>query len=129
MQATNRIAIVSATVLLSLSSLQMAVTAQPAPEVAIDRMFRYDSAPGSTSQGRELLGSVKKWMGSYQRTLKDGNGYVAVFDGGSLPIDAKFKANGTVESMTFGCPKSRSLSVSNAPPELRKALSKCAGFK
>jgi hypothetical protein len=129
MQSTNRIAIVSAMVLVSLCSLAMSATAQPAPEVAIDRMFRYSSAPGSTSQGRALLGSVIQWMGSYQRTLKDGNGYVAVFDGGSLPIDAKFKANGTVESMTFGCPTSRSLSISNAPPELRKALSKCAGFK
>jgi hypothetical protein len=129
MQSTNRIAIVSAMVLASLSSLSMSATAQPAPEVAIDRMFRYDSAPGSTSQGRELLGSLKKWMGSYQRTVKNGNTYVAVFDGGSLPIDAKFKANGTVESMTFGCPTSRSLSASDAPMDLRKALSKCAGFK
>ena len=129
MQSTNRIGIVSGMVLLSLLSLAVAATAQPAPEVAIDRMFRYDSAPGSNSQGRELLGGLKKWMGNYQRTLKDGNSYVAVFDSGSVPIDAKFKANGTVESMTFGCPTSRSLSISNAPIELRKALSKCAGFK
>ncbi|WP_157259758.1 hypothetical protein [Chamaesiphon minutus] len=54
---------------------------------------------------------------------------MAIFDSGSLPIDAKFRANGMVESMTFGCPTSRSLSVSNAPMELRKALSKCPGFK
>ncbi|AFY91967.1 hypothetical protein [Chamaesiphon minutus] len=68
-QSTNRIAIVLAMSLVSLCSLAMSATAQPDPEVAIDRLFRDDSAPGSTSQGRELLGSVKKWMGSYQRTL------------------------------------------------------------
>ncbi|PSB40914.1 hypothetical protein C7B77_27855 [Chamaesiphon polymorphus CCALA 037] len=129
MQSPNRIAIVSAIVLVSLCSFAMSATAQPTPEVAIDRMFRDESAPGSTRQGRELMGSLKKWMGTYQRTLKTGNGYVAIFDSGSLPIDAKFRANGTVESMTFGCPTSRSLSASEAPMELRKALSKCAGFK
>ena len=128
MQITNRIATISALVLLSISSIPIAVNAQPAPEVAIDRVFRYESSAPS-SQGRELLISFKKWMGAYQRVRKEGNGYVAVFDSGSLPLDAKFKSNGSIESMSFGCPISRSLSINDAPTDVRKALSKCAGFK
>lgn len=109
-------------------TLAITAQAQPAPEVAIDRMFRYDSS-APTDRERQLLANVKKWMGAYQRVRKDGNSYLAVFDSGSLPVDAKFKANGSIESMSFGCPISRSLSVNDAPIELRKSLSKCAGFK
>ncbi len=128
MPTTHRLATISMTALLSISAVATSVRAQPAPEVAIDRMFRYESS-APTTQGRELLIDLKKWMGAYQRIRKDGNGYVAIFDGGSLPLDAKFKPNGSVESMTFGCPTSRSLSVSDAPTAVRKALSKCSGFK
>jgi hypothetical protein len=128
MPTTHRITTISMMVMLSISAVAVSVCAQPAPEVAIDRMFRYESSAPST-QGRELLIDLKKWMGAYQRIRKEGSGYVAVFDSGSLPLDAKFKPNGSVESMTFGCPTSRSLSVSGAPTSVRKALSKCSGFK
>jgi hypothetical protein len=127
LQITNRAAIVLSTVLL-LVPMAISTLAQPDPEVALDRIFRYESSAPS-SQGRELLISFKKWMGAYQRIRKDGNNYTAVFDSGSLPIDAKFKANGSIESMSFGCPISKSLSPSDAPSNLRTALSKCAGFK
>jgi hypothetical protein len=109
--------------------LAMTVQAQPAPEISIDRIFRYESSSvGGKSQG-QLVGSFKKWMGAYQRIRKDGDNYVAVFDSGSLPIDVKFKANGSIESIIFGCPISKSLSLINAPENLQKALSKCGGFK
>jgi hypothetical protein len=128
LQIISRVAMVLSTVLLLVQPLAITAQAQPAPEVTIDRMFRYDSSAPS-NQGRQLLGSFKKWMGAYQRIRKDGNSYVAIFDSGSLPIDAKFKANGSIESMSFGCPISRSLSINDAPEDLRKTLSKCAGFK
>jgi hypothetical protein len=76
-----------------------------------------------------MLASFKEWMGSFQRIRKEGGGYVAVFDSGSLPLDAKFKANGSIETMNFGCPKTKSLSIDSAPSSIRQSLSKCAGFK
>jgi|GEM_PF-2766748 len=96
MQTIDRIATISALILLSISSIEMAAKAQPAPEVAIDRAFRYESsAPNLQSQ--QMLGSLKNWLGAYQRFRKDGNGYVVVFDRGSLPVDAKFKANDSIK--------------------------------
>jgi hypothetical protein len=114
--------------LLLVLSIDLVAHAQPAPEVVLDRLFRNESS-APNSQSRELLVSFKQWMGSYQRISKQGGGYVAIFDSGSLPIDAKFKANGSIETMNFGCPTSKSLSISTAPTDLRQALSKCAGFK
>ena len=113
--------------LLLVLSIELAVQAQPDPEIVLDRAFRYESS--SSNSQRQLIGSFKNWMGTYQRIRMDGNNYIAVFDRGSLPIDAKFKANGSVESLNFGCPISKSLSLSDAPSNLRQALSKCAGFK
>jgi hypothetical protein len=129
MKITHRITPVWAiSVLIAISSLGTAVNAQPAPELVLDRAFRYESS-APTSQGRGLLTSLEGWIGNYQRIRKEGSGYVAVFDRGSLPLDAKFKSNGSIESMTFGCPMSRSVSINDAPTDIRKALSKCGGFK
>ncbi|WP_309729648.1 hypothetical protein [Chamaesiphon sp. OTE_75_metabat_556] len=114
--------------LLLILSIDLVAHAQPAPEVVLDRLFRNESSAPNT-QSREMLVSFKQWMGSYQRIRKEGSGYVAVFDSGSLPLDAKFKANGAIETMNFGCPTSKSLSLSDAPSGIRQALSKCAGFK
>jgi hypothetical protein len=124
----NRAVTLLSGALLLILSIELVAQAQPAPEVVLDRLFRNESS-APNSQSRELLVSFKQWMGSYQRIRKEGRGYVAVFDSGSLPIDAKFKANGAVETMNFGCPTSKSLSISTAPTDLRQALSKCAGFK
>ena len=128
MQITDRVVMVLSTALLLVQPLAITAQAQPAPEVAIDRMFRYESS-STSRQGRDLLISFKKWMGTYQRIRTDGNSYEAIFDGGSLPIEAKFKANGSIESLNFGCPISKSLSRNDAPDALRKSLSKCPGFK
>ena len=129
MKITHRITpLLTTTVLLVISSLGMVANAQPAPEVVLDRAFRYESS-APTTQGRGLLTSLTVWIGNYQRIRKEGSGYVAVFDRGSLPLDAKFKSNGSIESMTFGCPISRSVSINDAPTDIRKALSKCGGFR
>lgn len=126
-QKNRAVTILSGALLLVLS-IDLVAHAQPAPEVVLDRLFRNESSAPNT-QSRELLVSFKQWMGSYQRISKQGGGYVAVFDSGSLPIDAKFKANGSIETMNFGCPKSKSLSIDSAPSGIRQSLSKCAGFK
>ena len=128
MQITDRVAMVLFTALLLVQTLSITAQAQPAPEVAIDRMFRYESS-STSRQGRDLLISFKKWMGTDQRIRTDGNNYEAIFDGGSLPIEAKFKANGSIESLSYGCPISKSLSLNDASDDLKKALSKCAGFR
>jgi hypothetical protein len=126
-QQNRAVAVLSSALLLVLS-IELVAQAQPAPEVVLDRLFRNESS-APNSQSREQLVSFKQWMGSYQRIRKEGSGYVAVFDSGSLPLDAKFKANGSIESMSFGCPISKSLSINSAPTDVRQALSKCAGFK
>jgi hypothetical protein len=124
----NRAVTVLSQALLIVLSIELVAQAQPAPEIVLDRLFRNESS-APNSQSREMLVSFKQWMGSYQRIRKEGSGYVAVFDSGSLPLDAKFKANGAVETMNFGCPTSKSLSLSTAPSGIRQSLSKCAGFK
>jgi hypothetical protein len=124
----DRAMTVLSTALLLVLSIELGAYAQPSPEIVLDRLFRNESS-APNSQSRELLASFKKWMGSFQRIRKEGSGYVAVFDSGSLPLDAKFKANGSIETMNFGCPTSKSLSINSAPTDLRQALSKCAGFK
>ncbi len=123
----NRAVTVLNTALLALS-IELVAQAQPAPEVVLDRLFRNESSAPNT-QSREMLVSFKQWMGSYQRIRKEGGGYVAVFDSGSLPLDAKFNANGSIETMNFGCPKTKSLSIDTAPSGIRQSLSKCAGLK
>jgi hypothetical protein len=124
----HRAATVFSTTLLLILSIELVAQAQPAPEVVLDRLFRNESSAPNT-QSRETLVSFKNWMGSFQRIRKEGSGFVAIFDSGSLPVDAKFKANGSIETMNFGCPMTRSLSIDSAPASIRQSLSKCAGFK
>lgn len=58
MQITDRVAMVLFTALLLVQTLSITAQAQPAPEVAIDRMFRYESS-STSRQGRDLLISFK----------------------------------------------------------------------
>jgi hypothetical protein len=125
-QITNRLALILATTLLLIKPLELTVQAQPAPEVMVDRMFVYESS-GGRYQG--LISSLKKWMGSYQRIRKDDDNYLLIFDGGSLPIDIQISETGSVAGLNFGCPISKTLSISDAPGELRQALSQCSKFK
>lgn len=120
----NLAAIGSCTALLALL-LAPHVQAQPDPEVVIDRAFRFES---SSRQGA-LIGSLKRWMGPYQRIVKEENNYLVIFDSGSIPVGARFTTSGSLETIVFGCPRSKSLSINDAPEGIRQELSKCAGFK
>ncbi|WP_310485130.1 hypothetical protein [Chamaesiphon sp. VAR_48_metabat_403] len=134
MQITNyrRVAMLCSVSLLLALPLGINAQAQPAPEILIDRMLRSDSQSTSSSdRNQALLASFKVWMGTYQRLIsKDDNKFMAVFDRGSLPIEIRPKSSGSsIDNLSFGCPITRSLSLSTAPSNLQKALSKCAGFK
>lgn len=125
-QITNRIALILVTTLLLIKPLELTVQAQPAPEVMVDRMFVYESSGG---RFQAVIGELKKFMGSYQRIRKDDDNYLLVFDGGSLPVDIQVSESGFVSGLDFGCPISRTLSLSDAPSQLRQVLSQCSRFK
>jgi hypothetical protein len=130
-RSLDRVSTMPCQILLLVLSMGSIAQAQPAPEITLDRLFRYDaSSSGLNIQYQRVLDSFKNWMGSYQRIRKDNDrSFIVVFDRGSLPLDAKFKTNGSIDSLNFGCPISRSLSLNDAPMDLRKQLSKCTGFK
>jgi hypothetical protein len=125
LQFTTRAVVLLSTAMLLASTVMIDVQAQPDPEVAIDRAFRFES---SSRQGA-LIASLKGWMGSYQRIIKEENNYLAIFDRGSIPVGATFTTSGSLETILFGCPKSKSISINDAPEGIRQELSKCAGFK
>jgi hypothetical protein len=137
MQITTRSTIVLSAVWLLVQPLALVGQAQASPEIIIDRILRSDTSTSSssnvgsaarTNDYLQSLRSFKRWMGNYQRIQKDGDNYVAVFDSGSLPIAVNTKPNGAIDSLSFGCPVTRSLSLNEAPLELRQALIKCSGF-
>jgi hypothetical protein len=130
LKITNRVVVGLGTLLLLVPSMRLTALAQPSPSIIIDRMFRYDSSPaGSNNQDRYLVISLKKWLGTYQRVIEDDNNYVAVFDRASIPLKVKLKDSGDIESFNFGCPVSKSVSLNEAPLELKKLLSKCNGSR
>ena len=126
LQITSRLTLLLATTLLLIKPLELTAQAQPAPAVMVDRMFVYESS-GGRFQG--VISGLKKWMGAYQRFRKDDDNYLLVFDGGSLPIDIQVSETGSISGLDFGCPISRTLSISDAPGELRQVLSQCSRFK
>jgi hypothetical protein len=122
----NRAVLILGTLLALFSQTNLVALAQPSPEVAIDRIFRYNSSPpGGDNQARYSLISLKTWMGAYQRTLGDGTNYVAIFDRGSIPLTVELKDSGDIKSLVFGCPVTKSLSLSDAPTDLQKLWIKC----
>jgi hypothetical protein len=137
MKITNRATILFSAVWLLFQPLALVGQAQASPEIIIDRILRSESSSSSSSnvgsaarsnEYKQLLGSFKRWMGAYQRLQKDGDNYIAIFDSGSLPIEVRSKDSGAIESLSFGCPKTRSLSLNEAPLDIQKALLKCSGF-
>jgi hypothetical protein len=126
LKISSRLALILTTALLLVKPLELTAQAQPAPEVMVDRMFVYESSGG---RFQTVIGELKKFMGSYQRIRKDDDNYLLVFDGGSLPVDIQVSASGFVSGLDFGCPISRTLSLSDAPSQLRQVLSQCSRFK
>jgi hypothetical protein len=120
----DRLATIFCTCLVLIPTMGLTAFAQPSPEVEIDKIFRYDSLP-SGSYGQIGTNSLKAWLGSYQRTIRDGDNYVVVFDRGSLSLNVELKDTGGFKSFTVGCPVTRSLPVSDAPEGYQKILSQC----
>jgi hypothetical protein len=130
LQNISRLAVVLLSSLWLVQSTEIIVRSQSDPGIAIDRVFRYESSSsGFVIPYRESLGNLKKWMGAYQRIIKEGNNYLAIFDRGSLPVLVDLKENGDVKGFTFGCPISKSLSITDAPEDLKKALTGCTNRK
>ncbi len=125
LQVTSRLALMLTTALLLIKPLELVAQAQPAPEMMVDRMFVYESSSG---QFQGVIGNLKKWMGRYQHIRKNDDNYILVFDSGSLPIDIQVSESGSIAGLNFGCPISRTLSISDAPRELRQILSQCSKF-
>ena len=105
--------------------------AQPtASEVAIDRAFKLGSLPpGTDAQTRSLVAGIRSWMGAYQGLRKEGNDYLVMFERGQLPVSVRQNARGQINSVSFGCPRSRTLNLSQASKELRQVLSSCPNLK
>lgn len=125
----DRLKISLSTALVLIPTLGLTVLAQPAPELAIDRIFRYESSsPGNAAQGNSIV-SLKKWLGAYQRITRDNNNYVVVFDRASLQLIVELKDSGELKGFTVGCPVARSMFTSETPEEFQKLMTKCNAFK
>jgi hypothetical protein len=106
-------------------TLGLTALAQPAPELSIDRIFRYESSSsGNATQSNSIVG-LKKWLGAYQRIIRDDNNYVVVFDRASLQLIVELKDSGELKGFTVGCPVSRSMFTSETPEEFQKLMTKC----
>jgi hypothetical protein len=126
----NRVVAVFGTLLLVIPPMGLTAVAQPSPLTTLDRIFRYNSSPpGNNIQDRNLLLSLKQWLGAYQRVLGEGNNYTAIFDRGSLPLAVEFKDTGDLKTLVVGCPITKALSVSEAPIEIQKLTSRCTRSK
>ncbi len=124
-QITDRLATICCTCLVVISATVQTAFAQAAPEIAIDRLFRYDSSSTGSYGQPTLTGSLKQWLGAYQRTLRDGDKYTVVFDRASLSLIVELKDSGEFKNFTLGCPANNSLPLSDAPEDIRKALLRC----
>jgi hypothetical protein len=124
-QIRDRLATICCACLVIIPATVQTAFAQAAPEIAIDRAFRYDSSSlGSYGQVTATAG-LKQWLGAYQRTLRDGDNYTVVFDRAALSLIVELKDSGELKSFAIGCPTNRSLSLSDAPEQLRRTLSMC----
>lgn len=102
--------------------------AQINAKAALDRSLR--SNTGSNGKYQPLLASLKQWLGDYQKVQPEGSNYSAIFERGTVPVTIKLKNDGSIEGYGMGCPiVPKSLSLSQAPSELQKLLSKCPNLK
>jgi hypothetical protein len=127
--AIDRLKILLCTSLVSIPVLGSIASAQPAPEVVIDRIFRYESSYSSNANQGSSIAALKKWLGAYQRIIRDDNNYVVVFDRASLQLIVELKDSGELKGFSVGCPISRSIFTSETPEEFQKLIAKCNAFK
>jgi hypothetical protein len=124
-QIIDRLATICCTCLVLIPATFQTAFAQAAPEISIDRLFRYDSSSTGSYGQPTVTSGLKKWLGAYQRTLRDGDKYTVVFDRASLSLIVELKDSGEFKNFTIGCPVNNSLSLTDAPEEIRKVLSRC----
>jgi hypothetical protein len=121
LQTEGRSLIALCTAFLLAQPMQMSAQAQSSLEATvIDNAIRNNALPG---KGREVLASLKKWMGPYQSVRKESKGYSAIFQNGTLPIQAL-----EVGQVGVGCPVTK-LPLSKAPNNVREIFSKCPNLK
>jgi hypothetical protein len=97
-------------------------------KVALERSIK--SNLGSNGEYQPLIVSLKQWLGNYQKIQSEGSNYLAIFTRGSVPISVQFRDDRSIKSYGMGCPiVTKSLSVSQAHPDLQKLLSKCPNLK
>jgi hypothetical protein len=102
--------------------------AQASAIVALDKSFKTNTR--ANGENSPILTSLKQWLGNYQKVRKvDATNYVGIFDGGSAPIIINFKPDGSIDNFGMGCPVTKSLTLSQAPPDLQKSLSNCPNLK
>jgi hypothetical protein len=124
-QITDRLTTIFCTCLVVIPATVQTAFAQAAPEIAIDRIFRYDSSSSSSYGQASVTAGLKQWLGAYQRTLRDGDNYVVVFDRAALSLIVELKNSGELKNFSIGCPTNRSLSLSDAPEQLQRSLARC----
>ncbi len=124
-QITDRLATIFCTCLVVIPATVQTAFAQAAPEIAIDRIFRYDSSSSGSYGQASATAGLKTWLGAYQRTLRDGDNYVVVFDRATLSLIVELKDSGELKNFTIGCPVNKSLSLSDAPDAIQRSLSRC----
>jgi hypothetical protein len=107
-----------------------AAKAQPGPETIIDLFLRSNAPmPGVDSKTQQLYVSMRNWLGPYQGIRRVGNEYLATFKYALLPVVVQLNSSGQIEGVGTGCPRSKSLSLRQAPNNLRQAWSKCTSLK
>jgi hypothetical protein len=108
----------------------LSAQAQPTPEAAIDLFLRSNaSLPKGDAKAQQLYTGMRTWLGSYQGIRKEGKDYIATFQNASLPVVVRLNAKGNITSFWMGCPLSGSLSLNQAPAEVRQPFSKCSNLK
>ena len=120
--------LINSSISMVIPTVAIAKPQQVDAKAALDRSMR--SNLGSNGKYQPLLASLKQWMGKYQKIQPEGSNYSAIFDRGSVPVTVRFKENGSIKNYGMGCPiVNKSLSLSQAPSELQKLLSKCPNLK
>lgn len=124
-QITDQLATIFCACLVIIPATVQTAFAQAAPEIAIDRIFRYDSSSSGSYGQASVTAGLKQWLGAYQRTLRDGDNYVVVFDRAALSLIVELKDSGELKNFTIGCPTNRSVSLSDAPEAMQRSLARC----
>jgi hypothetical protein len=107
-----------------------AAKAQSIPETMIDLFLRSNAPiPGVDSKTQQMYASMRNWLGPYQGVRKVGNEYLATFKYALLPVVVQLNGSGQIEGIGTGCPRSESLSLRQAPKNLRQVWSKCTSLK